>query len=212
MVNKQANISNEKNAEKNVENYLTTALSYDESNAEALLQYSNLRILRCKDQEAIQFMDRIYSIVNNCVINNLEHYPSPEILLQLAKNYLELDCLPKSIKLLDILVKFDDENVAIFFMQLEYWYLLAFCHFKVKNYKHSMKCVKILFKTKKKLKDEDLEIEEASKELLNELNKVGELTNNIHLEEDLKIDSKNNEERCEEEVNSSTDMVDMNID
>ena len=41
-----------------------------------------------------------------------------------------------------------------------------------------MKCIKNLFKVKKMIKDEDKEIEDASNELLNELNKLGELTNN----------------------------------
>ena len=78
---------------------------------DALLQYSNLRILRCKDKEALYFMDKIYEKINVCNENNLENYPSLEVLLQLSKNYLELECFPKSIKLLDMLVKFDDENV-----------------------------------------------------------------------------------------------------
>ena len=98
-----------------MEFYLKSALDHDENNVDALLQFSNLRILRCKDQEALQFMDRIYNMVNNCIDNNLENYPSHEIILQLAKNYLELDAIPKSIKLLDILVKFDDENVKFDF-------------------------------------------------------------------------------------------------
>ena len=72
-----------------------------------------------------------------------------------------------------------------------------------------MKCIKNLFKVKKMIKDQDKEIEEASNELFNELNKLGELTNNI-------LDDKNiqnsKEEKCEDEDNSSTDMVEMNID
>jgi hypothetical protein len=88
-----------------------TALEFDEKNVEVLLQFSNLRILRCRDSEAIQFMDRIYESINYCVVNDLENYPSLEAILQLAKNYLELEGFPKAIMLLDILIKFDDENV-----------------------------------------------------------------------------------------------------
>jgi hypothetical protein len=44
-------------------------------------------------------------------VNDLENYPSLEAILQLAKNYLELEGFPKAIMLLDILIKFDDENV-----------------------------------------------------------------------------------------------------
>ena len=70
-----------------------------------------------------------------------------------------------------------------------------------------MKCVKNLFKVKKKIKDDDKEIEDATQELLNELNKLGELTNNSLFEDEL---NSAKEERCEDENNSSTN--DMNID
>jgi hypothetical protein len=56
-------------------------------------------------------MDKIYEKINICYENNIDNYPSLEVLFQLSKNYLELECFPKSIKLLDMLVKFDDENV-----------------------------------------------------------------------------------------------------
>ena len=69
-----------------------------------------------------------------------------------------------------------------------------------------MKCIKNLFKVKKMIKDEDKEIEDASNELLNELNKLGELTNNQLYYDDI---TNNKEEKCEDENNSSTDM---NID
>ena len=65
-----------------------------------------------------------------------------------------------------------------------------------------MKCLKNLLKTKEKIRDKDKEMEEASKELLNELNKIGELTNNNLDDKELE---NTKEEKCEEE-NSSTDM------
>lgn len=104
-------ISNNKNAESNVEKFLTTALSFDPNNLDTLLQFSNLRILRRRDNEALEFMERIYTIIKDCVLQNLENYPSLEIVFQLAKNYLELEYYTKAIYLLDLLIKFDDENV-----------------------------------------------------------------------------------------------------
>jgi hypothetical protein len=71
-----------------------------------------------------------------------------------------------------------------------------------------MKCLKNLFKVKIKVKDDDKEMEDASNELLNELNKLGELTNN-KLFDDEYLD-KTKEERCDEDNYSSTQ--DMNID
>lgn len=72
-----------------------------------------------------------------------------------------------------------------------------------------MKCLKNLFKMKFKLKDDDQEIEEASNELLKELNKLGQLTNNTFVNDD--ILNANKEECCEEDSGSTGEM-EMNID
>jgi hypothetical protein len=55
---------------------------------------------------------------------------------------------------------------------LEIWYLTAFNHFQINNYKASLKCLKNLKKVAEKLKVKNKLIEDASNELYNELNKI----------------------------------------
>ena len=70
-----------------------------------------MRILRCRDQEALDLMEKIYQQVVYCVENFLDQFPSNEVLLNLAKNYIELEVFVKAIRVLDLLVKLDDESV-----------------------------------------------------------------------------------------------------
>ena len=81
------------------------------------MQLSNLRILRAKDDEALQYMDKIYDISiqileNNININN-DQPPSSDMITNLAKNYSELKVYDKAIKLYDILIRINDEDVNI---------------------------------------------------------------------------------------------------
>ncbi len=55
---------------------------------------------------------------------------------------------------------------------MEIWYLTAFNHFQINNYKASLKCLKNLKKVAEKLKVKNKLIEDASNELYNELNKI----------------------------------------
>ncbi len=137
--------------------------------------------MRCRDQEAVSYMDKILLKIENLQINNLVDYPDHETLTNLAKNYVELEIYDKAIKTLDVLVKMDDENI-------EDWYLLAFSHFKFQNHKFSMKCLKNLRKIAEKTKANDKEILEAAEELFHELEKLkdknGELFNNKDFADD----------------------------
>jgi hypothetical protein len=68
---------------------------------------------------------------------------------------------------------------------LEIWYLTAFNHFQINNYKASLKCLNNLRKVADKLKVKNKLIEDASNELFNELNKIkntkGTLTDSIKI-------------------------------
>jgi len=73
--------------------------------------------LRAKDDEALQYMDKIYDISiqileNNININN-DQPPSSDMITNLAKNYSELKVYDKAIKLYDILIRINDEDVNI---------------------------------------------------------------------------------------------------
>lgn len=143
-------------------------------------------------------------IIYEDVTNSAEHgddsnLPNTDILLNLSKNFAELSQYIKAIKILDILIKLDDED-------LECWYLLAYNHYLIKNYKNSDKCLKNFKKVAYKINhktDTIQEIESAALELESELKKFGELKNN-NIEE-----SDEEEERM---MNSSSNTDEMNID
>lgn len=182
------------------ENCLSEALFYNPNSFDALIQISNLRILRKRDEEALSYMEKIYNFALNCINNNDENnLPSQDILLNLSKNYAELGHHPQAIKLLDILVKSNDED-------LECWYLLAFNHYTIKNYKYSSKCIKNFKLTASKVPSNSktadiLELEDAAKELETTLEEIkksqGELTNSHEEGEDYEFDKE--EEKNEED-------------
>ena len=200
------NNSNEENAEYVCEKCVTEALNYDTNSFDALIQISNLRILRKRDDEAVSYMDRLYNSIMTLVeLGDESSLPTQEILLNLSKNYSELGLYLKAIKILDVCVKINEDD-------LECWYLLAFNHYTIKNFKHSMRCLKNFSKVSGKTSyksDEVLDLEDAAKELFQTLERIksdsvdGELKNN-HLEESEELD---NEEKITDNSNS-----DMNID
>jgi tetratricopeptide (TPR) repeat protein len=100
----------EKNAEQKCEEYLKKGLECNPDSLDVLIQLSNLRILRCRDNEALQFMERIYNYIQLC-LDRLDEFPSEDLLANLAKNYSELEQYAKAIKIYDILIKMNDENV-----------------------------------------------------------------------------------------------------
>lgn len=160
-------------AEENCEKALSEALQICEENADVLIQYSNLRILRAKDKEARNFMEKALEIITSP--KNTDNFPDTEIVCTLAKNFAELGDYHNAIKVLEILTKLDDHN-------LEYWYLLSFNQFKLKNYLHAQNCLEYLHEIQEKIKEIDQELFEAVAELEGELKKIeqteGKLTNN----------------------------------
>lgn len=151
-------------------------------------------------------MDKIYNSVIDYLNKEDETLlPNQDILSNLSKNYSELLQYVKAIKILDIILKLNDED-------LECWYLLSFNHYTIKNYKHSMKCLKNFKRVYEKHSfktDEILELEDAAKELYQILEDIrknsqdGELRNN-NIEE--------SEEKDEEERILDNSNADMNID
>jgi len=168
---------------------------------------SNLRILRRRDEEALTHLDKIYIVVLHFINQNDDtNLPSQDLLLNLSKNYAELSQYIKAIKILDVLIRLDDED-------LESWYLLAFNHYTIKNFKHAAKCLKNFKRVSQKVShktNQVLELEEAAAELDQTLETIrknshdGELKNN-NLEET----DDNDEERMS--MNSSN-ADEMNLD
>ena len=111
-----SDLCNEYNAEELCEKYLFEALKYDPVSFDALIQLSNLRILRCRDNEALELMEKIYNDILKLVENGKDGIPNQDILSNLAKNYSELEIFNKAIKIYDIIVKINDEDVKILFI------------------------------------------------------------------------------------------------
>jgi len=102
------------------------------------LQLSNLRILRARDEEALQYMNKIYEITINFLENNInannDQPPSSDMITNLAKNYSELKIYDKALKLYDILIKMNDEDVLIFISKTYFSILLKILNpLKVRN-------------------------------------------------------------------------------
>ena len=133
----------ENNAEMICEECVTEGLQYDSNSIELLLQLSNLRIIRGRDDEAKQALENINKQIDNMDSNDNE-YPDHDMLVNISKNYAELNEYDKAIKYMDIAIKMDDED-------LEGWYYLAYYHYNMSNTEDALKCLKNINKTYTKL-------------------------------------------------------------
>jgi hypothetical protein len=61
-------------------------------------------------------MEKIYNNIVDHIENNSDTLPSHDIMLNLAKNYAELENFVKAIKIFDILIKLNDEDVKLFYL------------------------------------------------------------------------------------------------
>lgn len=61
--------------------------------------------------------------------------PSIEFRMQTARLLVELSEFKKSVKILDMIIKEEDERV-------ETWYLLGFCLFKLNLFANAQECIK----------------------------------------------------------------------
>ena len=131
------NLCEKNNAEEICENCIKEGLIISHNNIDILLQMSNLRILRKRDKEAKEILDKIMNLININDVTN-DNFPDHDILLNIANNYAEINCYAEAIKLLSILVKIDDED-------LNCWYLMAFDNYLCGNYKEAYELVEKIF-------------------------------------------------------------------
>ena len=125
------------NAEEICENCIKEGLIISHNNIDILLQLSNLRILRKRDKEAKEILDKIMSLININDITN-ENFPDHDVLLNIANNYAEINYYFDAIKILSVLVKIDDED-------LNCWYLIAFDNYQIHNFKEAYDIVLKIF-------------------------------------------------------------------
>ena len=124
------------NAENICENSIKEALNYCPDSIEALLQLSNLRIIRKRDNEAKEAMykilDKIQKIDNG---ENIEQIlPERDILINLSQNFAELKLFKEACYIINILLKKDDEDI-------ECYYLLAVYEDNYHNYFSAMEAL-----------------------------------------------------------------------
>ena len=111
------------NAEKICEDNISQALNICPDSIEALLQFSNLRILRKRDNEAKQAMYKILENINkiNNNINNdnnveIEEIPERDMLINISQNFAELKLFKEACYIINLIVKKDDEDTECYYL------------------------------------------------------------------------------------------------
>jgi len=184
------------NAEEICENSIREGLNISNNNIDILLQLSNLRILRKRDDEAKNALNKIMNEINVIDITD-EKFPDHDVLLNIANNYAEINMYVEAIKILNILVKIDDED-------LNCWYLIAFDNYQIRNFKEAYDIVLKIF-----------DIYNSNPNKFNELNDIisasEELKNNLEQRKDNLINEneeilKNNNEDYISDGNEDEEM------
>ena len=130
-------LCDEQDAEKFCELALKEALSTDGQNIDALQSLGNLRMIRNKDAEAKKYLNEVYNIIMKTKKeeNASKQLPSIDFRMQTTRLLVELQEFKKSVKILDTIIKEEDEHV-------ETWYLLGFCFCKLNLFQNGQECIK----------------------------------------------------------------------
>ena len=189
------------NAEKICEENISKGLNIYPDSIEALLQFSNLRILRKRDNEAKQAMykilERIKKIDSND--NNFEENDIPErdILINLSQNFAELKLFREACYIINLILKKDDEDIECF-------YLLAVYEESYRNFFSAMEALdkfnKIYMKMQKNGENISPVIKQYVSEAKNMYNRLSKIKKEELIDENPEEDNNNDEdEEMEEE-------------
>ena len=187
------------NAEKICEDNISQALNICPDSIEALLQFSNLRILRRRDNEAKQAMykilERIKKIDNN--ENNIEDQEIPErdILINLSQNFAEMKLFREACYIINLLLKKDDEDI-------ECYYLLAIYEDNFRNFFSAMEALdkfnKIYMKMQKNGENITPVIKQYVNEAKNMYNKLSKIKKEELIDENPECENNNGDDEDEE--------------
>ena len=191
------------NAEKICEDNISQALNICPDSIEALLQFSNLRILRKRDNEAKQAMytilDKIKKIENNLDNNNIEDQDIPErdMLINISQNFAELKLFREACYIINLILKKDDEDIECF-------YLLAVYEESFRNFFSAMEALdkfnKIYMKMQKNGENISPVIKQYVAEAKNMYNRLSKIKKEELIDENPEDDNNNDEdEEMEEE-------------
>ena len=188
------------NAEKICEENISKGLNICPDSIEALLQFSNLRILRKRDNEAKQAMykilERIKKIDNND--NNIEENDIPErdILINLSQNFAELKLFREACYIINLILKKDDEDIECF-------YLLAVYEESFRNFFSAMEALdkfnKIYMKMQKNGETISPVIKQYVTEAKNMYNRLSKIKKEELIDENPEDDNDDEDEEMEEE-------------
>ena len=188
------------NAEKICEENISKGLNICPDSIEALLQFSNLRILRKRDNEAKQaiykILERIKKIDNND--NNIEENDIPErdILINLSQNFAELKLFREACYIINLILKKDDEDIECF-------YLLAVYEESFRNFFSAMEALdkfnKIYMKMQKNGETISPVIKQYVTEAKNMYNRLSKIKKEELIDENPEDDNDDEDEEMEEE-------------
>ena len=183
------------NAEKICEDSISKALNICPDSIEALLQFSNLRILRKRDNEAKQAMYKILEKIKNIDNNdkNIEEQEIPErdILINLSQNFAEMKLFKEACYIINIILKKDDEDI-------ECYYLLAVYEENYRNFLSAMEALdkfnKIYIKMQKNGNNISPVIKQYVTEAKNMYNRLSKIKKEQLIDENPEEDDNNDEE------------------
>ena len=183
------------NAEKICEDSISKALNICPDSIEALLQFSNLRILRKRDNEAKQAMYKILEKIKNIDNNdkNIEEQEIPErdILINLSQNFAEMKLFKEACYIINVILKKDDEDI-------ECYYLLAVYEENYRNFFSAMEALdkfnKIYIKMQKNGNNISPVIKQYVIEAKNMYNRLSKIKKEQLIDENPEEDDNNDEE------------------
>ena len=184
------------NAEKICEDSISKALNICPDSSEALLQFSNLRILRKRDKEAKEAMYKIYEKLKN-IENNLNEQEIPErdMLINLSQNFAELKLFKEACYIINLILKKDDEDI-------ECYYLLAVYEENYRNFLSAMEALdkfnKIYMKMQKNGETITPVIKQYVSEAKNMYNKLSKIKKEQLIDENPEDDNNKNSDEDEE--------------
>ena len=191
------------NAEKICEDNISQALNICPDSIEALLQFSNLRILRKRDNEAKQAMYKILEKINeiNNNINNdnnnveIEEIPERDMLINISQNFAELKLFREACYIINLILKKDDEDI-------ECYYLLAVYEDNYRNFFSAMEALdkfnKIYMKMQKNGEVITPVIKQYVIEAKNMYNKLSKIKKEQLIDENPEDDNNNSSDEDEE--------------
>jgi len=184
------------NAENICENNISQALTICPDSIEALLQFSNLRILRKRDNEAKEAMYKILDKVRQ-IDNNIteEEIPERDILINLSQNFAEMKLFKEACYIINLILKKDDEDI-------ECYYLLAVYEDNYRNFFSAMEALdkfnKIYIKMQKNGENITPVIKQYVTEAKNLYNKLSKIKKEQLIDENPEEDDNNDSNEDEE--------------